>query len=486
MDASRERTTTVDSGVMSDEEEDDPDGGHIGEVPEDEPTPAGEDRSIAEKYADLVGRDLDSIFAGRPLLGSAWAAQLEEHLRTSSSWRNLQDTIARMQQALLPRFSLPPGLQDNLEAAMTANVDVRRFQEMLNESLGSRRLSLTRAADFRNPDPPRTAYSASMTSPDAYFAADEEVIESMSELNARITGLVEKTSDLPLVWRGVRNAEWAIHSSLFRRLCAVNGVVPPERKPKKDQPYPDEDQMVRAEQETLRIARADWRFDGMSALETFARIQHAGGPTRLLDVTKNPYIAAWFAVEQHDQTDAKDARLIAFATQPVSKPDKPSPLDSRVELDAEWGDRMPPWHSWTTPAARQGVDWGTGARRRLWVPPAYDPRIAAQNAAFLIDGVPITSAKTASYFRINAGNYWTRADLLAASSIYAKTAKPTRKPRYNAPNLAPTFTFRIAASVKGEIREFLESRFGYTRSYVYPDVTELARYLATLPLAELP
>jgi hypothetical protein len=121
------------------------------------------------------------------------------------------------------------------------------------------------------------------------------------------------------------------------------------------------------------------------------------------------------------------------------------------------------------------------------VPPAYDPRILAQNAAFLLDGVPITSAKTASYFRSSDSGepavYWNRADLLAASSVYAKTLKPTLKPRYNAPNLAPTFTFRIAANAKPEIRRFLEERFGYTRSYVYPDVTALAGHLNELPLA---
>lgn len=468
---------------MSDEQ-DEPEAGHVGENAGDT-EPVSSAGLQAEKYADLVRQNFDSLFADRPLLGSAWAAQFEELLHSSSSWRNLQESIARIQEKLIPRISMPAGVLDNLQAAMYANVDLAKFQAITNEWLGSHMLSLSRPSDFRNPDPPRTAYSKSMTSPGAYFAADEELVESMQELNARITGLVTKTPDLPLVWRGVRDADWAIHSSLFRRLCVVNGVDPPARKPKQPQPYPDEDQMVRAEQEILRIARSDWRFDGMSALETFARIQHAGGPTRLLDVTKNPYIAAWFAVEQHDETDDKDARLIAFATQPVRKPDKPAPLHSRVELDAEWGERLPPWHSWTTPAARQGVDWGTGARRRLWVPPAYDPRIAAQNAAFIFDGVPMTSAKTASYFRSSPGNYWTRADLLAASSIYAKTTKPTRKPQYNARNLAPTFTFRIGSSVKEEIREFLESRFGYTRSYVYPDITELARHLGTLPLASL-
>ncbi|CEI30005.1 FRG domain-containing protein [Propionibacterium freudenreichii] len=459
-------------------------GGRARDEPdEDTPPTKGED-SAADTHENLVGRESNQIFTNRPLLSSAWAAQIVESLQLSASWRDAQESIARIQETLNPHITLPTDFLGSLNTTV-ATSGVRRLGATLNEFLNSNILSLTHAADFRNPDPPRTAYSPSMVSPRAYFAADEEVIGSMDELNARITQLVAKTPDLPLVWRGARDADWAIHSSLFRRLCLVNGVVTPEHKPKEAQPYPDEDQMVRAEQEILRIARTDWRLDGMSALETFARVQHSGGPTRLLDVTKNPYIAAWFAVEQHEETDDKDARLIAFATQPVSNPNKPSPIDSVIELDAEWGDRIPPWHSWKTPAARQGVDWGTGARRRLWVPPAYNPRIAAQNAAFIIDGVPITSAKTASYFRINKGNYWTRADLLASASIYAKTAKPTRKPRYNAPNLAPTFTFRIASSVKKEIRDFLESRFGYTRSYVYPDITELARYLGTLPLAEL-
>ncbi len=77
--------------------------------------------------------------------------------------------------------------------------------------------------------------------------------------------------------------------------------------------------MVTAETEVLRIARNDWRFDNLSALETFARVQHFGGPTRLIDVTKNPYIGAWFAVEFDANTEDDDARLFALATMPVTR-----------------------------------------------------------------------------------------------------------------------------------------------------------------------
>lgn len=342
--------------------------------------------------------------------------------------------------------------------------------------------TLSRAADYAKPDPPQSPYSPQMISPGSYFEHDEIEIASVDDLHGAITTLISKTPDLSLVWRGVRDADWGLHSHLFRHLMNVNGVVPPNNRPKGPQPYPDEDQMVKAEQAILRLARNDWRFDDLSALETFARVQHAGGPTRLIDVTKNPYIGAWFAVEADAETDDRDARLFAIATQPVTKTGKPPPPDSVLQLDDVGGLREPFWHALETASDRQLWDWGTGARRRIWVPPAYDPRISAQNAAFILDGVPITSERTAAYFTVEHNVYWRRADLLAASSIYAKMHSPTRKPRYNARNFAPTFSFRILESAKREIRDFMESRFGYGLSYIYPDMAALAAHLKTLDL----
>ncbi len=118
----------------------------------------------------------------------------------------------------------------------------------------------------------------------------------------------------------------------------------------------------------------------------------------------------------------------------------------------------------------------------MGAPPAYDPRISAQNAAFILDGVPITSSKIAPYFKIEGSSYWRRNDLLASASIYAKMFRPTAKPQYNARNFAPTFSFRITAKAKHEIRDVMESRFGYRRSYIYPDMSGLASHLKSLPL----
>jgi hypothetical protein len=288
--------------------------------------------------------------------------------------------------------------------------------------------ALTQLRDYAALDDPASAYSPEMESPLSYFETTEEVITCFDDLHAAISRLITKTPDLPLVWRGVRNADWGLHSHLYRQLMIRNGVEAPSSKPTHAQPYPDENQMVAAEREILRIARGDWRFDHLSALETFARIQHAGGPTRLIDVSKNPYIGAWFAVESDPDEEDQDARLFALATRPVAQDGKPVAPDSTLQLDDLGASRDPFWHLLSDSASRQQLDWGTGARRRIWVPPAYDPRISAQNAAFILDGVPMTSARTAPYFKIEGSTYWRRADLLASGSIYAKMFRATAKP----------------------------------------------------------
>ena len=304
----------------------------------------------------------------------------------------------------------------------------------------------------------KSTYSTEFTSTEVYFESAERHVSSFAALNSAIADLITHTTGLRLVWRGQADAAWGIHSGLYRRLMEINGVKNPLEKPRGEQPYPTEDQMVAAEQMILKQARTNWRFDGMSALETFARIQHEGGLTRLLDVTNNPYIAAWFAVESDDY-EQKDGRIVAFATSPVSSSDKL--IDgSLVTLDRLWGNHEPLWHVWSDDRTRQKMDWGTGANRRIWVPPVYHDRIAAQNAAFLLDGVPITTYKVRSHLLNSERKPWNRSDILAASSVISKFLKPTRTPRANAANLAPTFTFASQARPKGKFATCLRRVLG--------------------------
>lgn len=363
------------------------------------------------------------------------------------------------------------GVSDSLARQITApGID---WPRILGPTLSPRQI-------FAEPDEASPVYSPELKSAADYFARDELEITSFEELNAQVKRLIDKNESLPLAWRGARDASWGLHSGLFLSLMKANGVQGPEKVPTDPQPYPTEDQMVAAEKLMLDVARDQWRLDGTPPLEILARLQHYGAPTRLVDVTRNPYIAAWFAVEDHAKTNDSDGRLFAFATTPVSSPSHPEleRVDTSVKLK-DIGDLSEPfWHYFVNSADRIAADWGTGSKRRVWIPPAYDQRIVAQNAGFILDGVPITSQKTAPYFKkAAASEYWNRADLLAASSMYTKTNRPGSKPRSNKPNFAPTFTYRISAKAKAEIREVLETRFSYSRATLFPDIGALAQYL---------
>lgn len=335
--------------------------------------------------------------------------------------------------------------------------------------------TLSRKEYYGKGEPEPSSYSPELRNPADYFAQHERPIDSFDDLHKAILDLTTAVPDLPIVWRGQKNADWGLHSNLFRKLSELQGVEPPSAGPVGPQPFPNEEAMVEAEEKLLAVARSEWRFDGTPALELLAKLQHFGAPTRLLDVTRNPYIAAWFAVERGGDADEKDARLFAISTLPVGANDGGS-----VVLNETGSTYLPFWHYLRSREDRQRADWGTGSRRRLWIPPAYEQRIVAQNAGFILDGVPMFSSQTNAYFRKPRGSsstYWTKADLLASTSFYAKVYDPTRAPRANRPNFAPTFSYRIKASAKEEIRRYLEQRFAYTVSTIYPDVAMLGRYL---------
>lgn len=279
-----------------------------------------------------------------------------------------------------------------------------------------------------------------------------------ADLTRRIDVILEVHGASNLVWRGVEDASWGLYSSLYRRL-------------KRSKPAVEEADLLREEIEIVRRARAEWRLDAMSALEIMAHVQHYGGPTRLLDVTLNPLIATWFAVEQK------------FADDGTPKPD----VDSRVfcfyvgeyiELSSEWGGRDIPWAKWQKSKDRKSVDWGTGKVRRVWRPPAYNARISAQNAGFLLDGVPF-GFNGSNTFRKAPGageSRWRIGEVRDASSIPIKLNQPERAPQTE--QSTPAFSFRIAGTARAEIRKRLEDNYGYSTGSLYADMYGLAQNVA--------
>lgn len=404
-----------------------------------------------------------------------------------------QDILGTMNARSILESAGLTNLQDIMRPVMQNYRDIVNgpMQEIMRSQFGptgaiTEMLSQIRTLDLSRPSihslpSHNTAYSDDFTSPDDYFSPHEIVIDSFDELHKVIQSLIRRNPTLEFLWRGQQDASWGLHSSLYRRLMQKQKVRPADKKHRVEEPYPTEDDMVEAEEAILKLARVDWRFDDLSALETFARLQHFGAPTRLIDVSRNPFIAAWFAVEASSLHDKSDGRLFATATFPVLPLEKQQEAENLTQVRGELARTyLPFWHLAKSPEDRAEIEWGTGTIRRFWVPPLYEQRILAQNGCFLLDGVPIGVQQNAGYFkRKGEGNRsWRKADLLASGSIFTKLYDPARAVRTNKKRaFPPTFTFRITAEAKDEIRRVLEERFSYSASTMYPDIEGLAKHL---------
>jgi hypothetical protein len=335
------------------------------------------------------------------------------------------------------------------------------------------------------------AYSDEMRSADDYFRPWERTINTFAEFQSATADIVQRNPESTFLWRGQQNAAWPLHSSLFRRLWKLKKVHDPDTRHRQDEPFPTEQEMVQAEIAILNYIRDRWPFEDSSALSTFARLQHFGAPTRLLDVSRNPLIAAWFATEAHSQPDVEesDARVFALAmtrVAPTSPEHEEDLAVSRVDL-ASATSLQPFWHTpWkeqedSNSGISEGGEWGTGRIRRFWIPPHYESRIAAQSAAFVLDGVPVKSPQLDHFYIKGSGQdgVWSLADRLAASSISIRFSRTSHAPGpVVARNFPPSYTFRITAEAKHDIRRVLEQHYSYSASTIYPDIQGAAQALS--------
>lgn len=280
----------------------------------------------------------------------------------------------------------------------------------------------------------------------------ETVVDSWLQFQSVVNDISFRFNQNELVWRGARRAEWGISSSLDRVLRKVLGHPP------------NESEMVDAEREVLRLARREWRFDNIPAMELMAHLQHIGAPTRLLDVTANPLIALWFAVEDSDEDNVADGRVFAFT---LNRPD--------IHYHELWSARHPRWHSFKSEGERRSYGWGTGRTRRVWRPPAFNPRIAAQNSAFLVDGIPSEVTKSAS----SLSSHFDLETLRDLSSFNLRLSRIERDSLRS--TSVPAFTIRVSSGAKRVIRDQIERRYGYSAASIYADLSGLAQYIATNP-----
>lgn len=152
-----------------------------------------------------------------------------------------------------------------------------------------------------------------------------DAITSWIGAMSAIEDVLNKIGRRRMVWRGQVNAKWCLHSGLYRRVLATGSG-----------PSPNESDLVKAEHRLLTIARERWRYDQLPYLELVAHMQHYRAPTRLLDVSLNPLVALWFAVEQqHSDEDHQDGRLFAIDV-----------TNRTIRLDSEWSTYDIPWRGY--------------------------------------------------------------------------------------------------------------------------------------------
>lgn len=300
-----------------------------------------------------------------------------------------------------------------------------------------------------------------ISAPQGWYSDWEVKVSSVPKFADYVGKLGNINPDRSLVWRGVSNESLALTSSLFRNLTTKNsdGTFS----------FPNEKDMQSAEKTILENAYKTWRIQKEDPHSVMAQLQHLGAPTRLIDVTKNPYVALWFACGDDWGADV-DGRILVFGAKNESE-----------------------WHSLevrdpTSTLNWDGLDgkdgWGKNSEVRVWFPPiGTHLRVFAQNAGFIYGGLPVFGAgSNSNYLRFSTDSsanrkYWTSSDVKQATTLHFNPTTFDRKSRADAQK-TPCWTIRIPAKNKKQIRESLAKSYGMTRAMLFPGLDGFADALS--------
>jgi FRG domain len=304
------------------------------------------------------------------------------------------------------------------------------------------------------------------TAPQLY-AKFEGVISNMQDLDKMMADLeADQRNGLDkkrvFAYRGVANANHPFFSSLYRRVWWTNAARAGGTT--RTQAPPDEDVLAEAEDRVLTELHHWGLHDAergrLSILRQLAVLQHNHAPARLIDVSLNIWVALWFAVELRwakgvPLPDTKDGRLFAI--------DITDRLINESDKLRDWEDDLHrPWN-------KPPTDWTK--RTFAWQPSPADRRIAAQQGAFLFGGVPTSG----QYRKSTAKNDWLSLDELRRCTSLPLKFHKTGPGRGARPD-RPTYTYRIAAPLKNEIRSRLIDLLGLSAGRIYPDLAGFGKF----------
>lgn len=344
----------------------------------------------------------------------------------------------------------------------------------------------------------------------------DELVEAITKLTERVPAQKHQYA-----WRGQANSNWALHSTLYRRLLSYS-----EDEDILETQVEEEEDRILSELHRWGIHSSVTR-GRLSVLNQLALLQHYGAPTRLLDVTFSPWVAVWFAVQEAQDADKSknvDGRIFIFDVSDrlinekdeyrdwedqLKRPWRPSELkrNSDLELDlkrkSDLQSELESLSDSKSDLERKSEikseleslsdlkseddtaklftkkDWTTNIY--AWKPPAIDGRIAAQNSGFIFGGVvqskgrgnkPLQIPRTTN---LNADGHWKIQDVRKSTCLACRVHKFSNRASNVKGNAL--YTIKIACNAKKSIRENILKLFAYSESSLFPDYPGFATYI---------
>lgn len=258
------------------------------------------------------------------------------------------------------------------------------------------------------------------------------------------------------VWRGLADARYAVSSSIWRELQGHDAQ--------------QSEVATRMSEHAILMAARAWglgtdRFTDIEDVYLLAQLQHHGTPTRLIDVTRNPNTAAWFACQPAARRTDLGAEppgvLLAIDVTELSSLSYWKGSSDGLQLTDSYSE------SWDSAGNPLGWRWSrlrAVSAERGYTPvlieaAAPDQRLIAQEGLFLASAVPpMPTLKAFPSFNLP----------VRSSDIDLRDRLIGRRER-GRPFRVPFVAIVIQGDKKDAVLERLDLSYGKTRSSLFPD-----------------